>query len=78
MNEARRTLRCWLLMAFLERGAGPPARRPAAPPARVRPMSREELRRLCGPLAPIRVLRPEVARRREALPGVVLPFPGGA
>ena len=43
MNEAARTLRCWLLTAFLERGCDPLSARLPRPVPRVRPLSRAEL-----------------------------------
>jgi hypothetical protein len=43
MNAARRTLGCWLLTAFLERGADPTKRRTPRPVFSIRPLSPGEL-----------------------------------
>jgi hypothetical protein len=70
MREARRTLGCWLLAAFLERG-GDPTRAPTRyhvprPVPLVRPLSGDELRRFAGPLAPVVAL---AAARAAGEPG---------
>jgi hypothetical protein len=46
MNAARRTLGCWLLAAFLERGADPTTRRTPRPVYSFRPLSPRELAEL--------------------------------
>lgn len=43
MNEARRTLRCWLLAAFLERGCDPTTERVPEVVPRVRVLQPTEL-----------------------------------
>jgi len=56
MNQARRTLGCWLLAAFLERGCDPTTARIPQPARRERPLTAEELRRFTGPPAQVRFL----------------------
>ncbi|MEM7482602.1 MAG: hypothetical protein AAF481_15605 [Acidobacteriota bacterium] len=48
MNEARRTLRSWLLLALLEKGCGATRDLPPRRPARVRPLSEFQRRQLAG------------------------------
>ena len=62
MNQARRTLGCWLLAAFLERGCDPTTARLPQPARRERPLTAVELRRFAGPPAQVRFL----PRRRPA------------
>jgi hypothetical protein len=62
MNQARRTLGCWILAAFLERGCDPTTARIPQPARRERPLTAAELREYNGPLAQIRFL----PRRRAA------------
>lgn len=50
MNAARRTLGCWILSAFLERGCDPATARPPRAVRSVRPLTPGELADLC-PLA---------------------------
>ena len=50
MNAARRTLGCWILSAFLERGCDPMTARLPRPVRRVRALTPDELAALC-PLA---------------------------
>ena len=62
MNQARRTLGCWLLAAFLERGCDPTTARLPHPARRERPLTADELRRFAGPPAQVRFLpRPQSA-----------------
>ena len=81
MREARRTLGRWLLAAFLERGGDPWRVRVPLPVPVVRPVSRDELRRIAGPLAPLSVLTPRAGEGRAggggapAGPGRLLYFP---
>jgi hypothetical protein len=79
VREARRTLGRWLLAAFLERGGDPWRDRVPRPVPVVRPVSRDELRRIAGPLAPLAVLTPRADGGRPgagAAPGRLLRFPG--
>jgi len=46
MNAARRTLGCWLLTAFLERGCDPTTRRRPRPVFSFRPLTPRELAEL--------------------------------
>jgi hypothetical protein len=46
MNAARRTLGCWLLAAFLERGCDPTTRRQPRPVFSFRPLTPRELAEL--------------------------------
>jgi hypothetical protein len=60
MNAARRTLGCWILSAFLERGCDPTTARLPRPVRRVRSLSQIELAELCplsGRLVPESNLR---------------------
>ena len=50
MNAARRTLGCWILSAFLERGCDPTRAREPRPVRSIRPLTPAELAALC-PLA---------------------------
>ncbi|HEX2254066.1 MAG TPA: hypothetical protein VHQ65_12420, partial [Thermoanaerobaculia bacterium] len=64
MNEARRTLGCWLLAAFLGRGCDPTTARLPVAVARVRPLTPGEAAELARRGGNLRVLpRP---RRRSA------------
>jgi hypothetical protein len=81
VREARRTLGRWLLAAFLESGGDPWRIRVPLPVPVVRPVSRDELRRIAGPLSPLAVLTPRADRDRPggeaaAAPGRLLRFPG--
>ena len=59
MNQARRTLGCWLLAAFLERGCDPTTVRFLQLACCERLLIADELRRFAGPLAQVRfLLRP--------------------
>lgn len=71
MREARRTLGCWLLAAFLERGGDPTRANVPMPIPLVRPLSGAELRRFAGPLAPVVALpaAPEGAVREHPAGG---------
>ncbi len=73
MNEARRTLRCWLLAAFLERGCDPTTARLPARVPRVRPLTP-------GELAELAARRPVVAFLPRRRPVAVEPMaaPGGS
>ena len=74
MNAARRTLGCWVLSVFLERGCDPGASRIPRTVRRIRTLSpREmaELNPLAGMLVPVTNLRrfPQAGRyRRRARP----------
>ena len=62
MNQARRTLGCWLLAAFLKRGCDPTTARIPQPARRERPLTAKELRRFARPPAQMRFLpRPRSA-----------------
>ena len=50
MNAARRTLGCWVLSVFLERGCDPTTRRTPRPVHSIRPLSAREMAEL-NPLA---------------------------
>ena len=50
MSSARRTLGCWILSAFLERGCDPTMTRQPRPVHSIRPLTHAELAALC-PLA---------------------------
>ena len=50
MSAARRTLGCWILSAFLERGCDPAMTRQPRPVRSIRPLTPAELAALC-PLA---------------------------
>jgi hypothetical protein len=50
MSVARRTLGCWILSAFLERGCDPTTTRLPRPVRRIRALSPDEFAALC-PLA---------------------------
>lgn len=65
MNAARRTLGCWILSAFLERGCDPTTARLPRPVRSVRPLTPGELAALC-PLAGRLV--PETNLRRMRRP----------
>lgn len=70
MNAARRTLGCWVLSVFLERGCDPATARMPRTVRRIRTLSpREmaELNPLAGMLVPITNLR-RFPRRRRARP----------
>jgi hypothetical protein len=56
VNQARRTLGCWLLAAFLERGCDPTTRRLPQPVRRERSLTAAELRVLLGPPASVHFL----------------------
>jgi hypothetical protein len=81
MNEARRTLGCWLLAAFLERGCDPSVERAPEPLRRERALSAAEIAALARPLAPVAVLRGAggraAAEPAPAAPGLgrLLAFP---
>lgn len=69
MNTARRTLGCWLLSVFLERGCDPTTARVPRLVRSVRPLSQREmaeLNPLAGSLLPLtnlrRFPRPRLAR----------------
>ena len=71
MNQARRTLGCWLLAAFLERGCDPSTARLPEPARRERPLTPAELRQLLGPPARIHFLArpgPRAGAVNEARP----------
>lgn len=73
MSAARRTLGCWILSAFLERGCDPTTARLPRPVRRIRALSPDELAALCplaGRLVPQSNLRR--MRRRRAGVSVVL------
>jgi len=82
MREARRTLGRWLLAAFLESGGDRFRLRVPLPVPVVRPVSRDELRRIAGPLAPLAVLIPRQGgapaggEAAASAPGRLLRFPG--
>ena len=80
MNQARRTLGCWLLAAFLERGCDPTTARIPQPARRERPLTAEELRRFTGPPAQVRFLprrRPDGAPEHAVGASArLLAFPG--
>lgn len=68
MSAARRTLGCWLLSAFLERGCDPTTARLPRPVRRIRALSPDELAALfplAGRLIPQSNLR-RMRRRRKA------------
>lgn len=68
MSVARRTLGCWILSAFLERGCDPATARLPRPVRRIRALSPDELATLCplaGRLVPQTNLRR--MRRRKAV-----------
>lgn len=70
MNVARRTLGCWVLSVFLERGCDPAMARIPRTVRRIRTLSpREmaELNPLAGMLVPVTNLR-RFPRRRRARP----------
>jgi len=72
MNAARRTLGCWILSAFLERGCDPTTARLPRPVRRVRFLSPAEIAELCpltGRLVPQTNLR-RLRRPRRAVSGV--------
>ena len=72
MNEARRTLRCWLLAAFLERGCDPAAARPPAVLPRERVLDATELavlRAAAGAADKVRFLAHYRGRRSQAAAG---------
>jgi uncharacterized membrane protein len=69
VNEARRTLRCWLLAAFLERGCDPTTARTPAVLPREKVLDATELAvlRAAGAAAgKVRFLAHYRARRRQA------------
>lgn len=68
MNAARRTLGCWVLSVFLERGCDPAMARMPRTVRRIRTLSpREmaELNPLAGMLVPVTNLRRFPRRRRS-------------
>ena len=70
MNTARRTLGCWLLSVFLERGCDPTTARVPRLVRSVRPLSQREmaeLNPLAGSLLPLTNLR-RFPRPRRARP----------
>lgn len=70
MNTARRTLGCWILSVFLERGCDPTTARIPRLVRSVRPLSQREmaeLNPLAGSLLPLTNLR-RFPRRRRARP----------
>lgn len=70
MSTARRTLGCWLLSVFLERGCDPTTARVPRLVRSVRPLSRREmaeLNPLAGSLLPLTNLR-RFPRPRRARP----------
>ena len=77
MRPAGRTLGCWLLAAFLERGCDPFAARVPMPQRRERPLSAAELAELRRRRSRV-VFLPRPAPRAAAPPApsraVVLPF----
>lgn len=81
MREARRALGRWLLAAFLESGGDRFRNRVPLPVPVVRPVSRDELRRIAGPLAPLAFLTPRDGGRPigegPAGPARLLHFPAG-
>jgi hypothetical protein len=73
VTTARRTLRRWILTAFLERGCDPATARVPYRLARIRPMSAcelEQLNPLAHSLVPLsnlrRLPRPRAAHARQA------------
>jgi hypothetical protein len=64
MNAARRTLGCWVLSAFLERGCDPTTARLPRMVRRVRSLSPDELAELC-PLAGRLVPQTNLRRMRR-------------
>jgi hypothetical protein len=56
VNRARRTVGCWLLAAFLERGCDPSTARLPEPARRERPLTPAELRTFRGPPARVHFL----------------------
>ena len=64
MNAARRTLGCWILSAFLERGCDPTTARLPRPVRRVRSLTPDELVALC-PLAGRLVSETNLRRMRR-------------
>lgn len=74
MTTARRTLRRWILTAFLERGCDPATARVPYRLARIRPMSARELEQLnplAGSLVPLSNLR-RLPRPRTARPAALV------
>jgi hypothetical protein len=65
MNAARRTIGCWVLSVFLERGCDPTTARLPRPVRRVRSLSLDELAELF-PLAGRLVARSNLRRMRRA------------
>jgi hypothetical protein len=66
VNATRRTLGCWLLTAFLERGCDPWGARLPRPVVRVRTLTRREMAEI-DPFGPF--------RRSFAASSNLLPFP---
>jgi len=64
MNTARRTLGCWILSAFLERGCDPTVTRQPRSVRSIRPLSPAELAALC-PLAGRLVAETNLRRMRR-------------
>ena len=64
MNAARRTLGCWILSAFLERGCDPTTARLPRPVRSIRPLTPGELAALC-PLAGRLVSQSNLRRMRR-------------
>jgi hypothetical protein len=69
MNAARRTLGCWILSAFLERGCDPTTARLPRPVRSIRPLTPGELAALC-PLAGRLVSQSNLRRMRRARPPI--------
>lgn len=70
MSTARRTLGCWILSVFLERGCDPTTARLPRLVRSVRPLSQREMAELnpfAGSLVPLTNLR-RFPRRRRARP----------
>ena len=73
MNTARRTLGCWILSAFLEKGCDPTMARQPRPVRRIRSLTPTELAALCplaGRLVPTTNLR-RMPRPRTATRAIV-------
>lgn len=64
MSTARRTLGCWILSAFLERGCDPTLTRQPRPVRSIRPLMPAELAALC-PLAGRLVPQSNLRRMRR-------------
>lgn len=74
MSTARRTLGCWILSAFLERGCDPTTARLPRAVRSVRPLTPDELGELCplaGRLVPETNLR-RMRRPRRSASGIQL------